>query len=700
MVNNLIQKGMIAQALTELRQRAALFPGEGFNDRIEDCATSFQYMCDFMLRGFNDPKRNEVFSDIKKRLSDIDYDLRVRSTICENPHIKASYYLIKNRDTSNEFLQAQLLNSLSDFSALNESLTTAFFALLCSFHWSEQDAEEWAIFLQSERTGTIVSATLTSALSLSIIENFSAEKAHCLASIFANSSNEMVRQRAFTGILLALGQSDCPAPADILRSLFSGNVQQGATLELQMQMASCANVDNDSKEIRSNIIPNILKNQPFNITRNGIVEKDDTQEDFDPEAENRNIDAMEDSVKKMLQMQKNGADIFFEGFSQMKRFPFFTKLTNWFTPFYKEHPDLTSIAPMIASSKFVDRVTKRGPFCESDKYSFVIAMAKVINQMPENMRTMMEDGDLGPIGMHAEGEDLNEPSFMRLQYLQDLYRFYRLCPAAASLRNPFRKIDEYPVWNNVAVHVTDNERKDMCLYITKKPLTDKAKDTVFTLLASFLDKDSFDHHYCNAEYCAWTGNHTAAATHYQRCLELRANHTACMRGIARAYYLCSDFGKSAFYYDALHTLYPQRTSYMLNYCMAMTMSGKAEQILNDLYRLDYENPDNTGIENTLLWALLHAGKAEQALNTARKLVSGEKPADDFSIVLNAAYAFLANSMAKDATDLLMKHAATLTGDRRNKFPELLSQSFAEDKVLLETNGIGEAEISVIIAQLT
>ena len=52
---------------------------------------------------------------------------------------------------------------------------------------------------------------------------------------------------------------------------------------------------------------------------------------------------MEESFQKMAEMQKQGTDIYFGGFSQMKRFPFFNELSNWFVPFYSHHPAVAEV---------------------------------------------------------------------------------------------------------------------------------------------------------------------------------------------------------------------------------------------------------------------------------------------------------------------------------------------------------------------
>ena len=50
------------------------------------------------------------------------------------------------------------------------------------------------------------------------------------------------------------------------------------------------------------------------------------------------MEKLEASMKRMNDMQRQGSDVYFGGFSQMKRFPFFSVVANWFMPFYLHHP--------------------------------------------------------------------------------------------------------------------------------------------------------------------------------------------------------------------------------------------------------------------------------------------------------------------------------------------------------------------------
>jgi predicted Zn-dependent protease len=119
--------------------------------------------------------------------------------------------------------------------------------------------------------------------------------------------------------------------------------------------------------------------------------------------------------------------------------------------------------------------------------------------------------------------------------------------------------------------------------------------------------------------------------------------------------------------------------------MAMTKAGKGEDVVNLLYKLEYENPDNVTVNNTLGWTLMYVHKPEQALTTLQKAISDK--AGQTSRVLNLAYAYLINNNIAEGAKLL------------HSIPkETRLDSINEDAELLSMYGIGPAEIAILSSE--
>lgn len=716
MITTLLNSGLLAQAFSELRRRTAAYPGEGFGDRLDTLQTEFKYMSDFMLQGYKDDRRAALFDDIIQRTAELDYDLQVRETLLENPYIKGAVKALGGVGQSAEALQ-ELLQQPVTKEEHYKNISIAFMSLLTSGHWRQNHADEWAAYIASPTVSPTEAAALTAAIMLSALYHFSYNKVLCLANIYMLSRSEVLRQRAFVGCMLAISEAGVEHKTCVdalLKTIFSDEEAGKMLIEMQVQMTACANAEADGSEINKNIMPDLLRNQPYRFTKDGIVEKEEEKDCINLDADERRMEAMTEGVNKMIEMQKNGSDIFFCGFRQMKRFPFFSRLANWFMPFTFEHPDMMRDASAVAGSDFVEKVVKRGPFCDSDKYSFVIAMSGVLNQLPANVRKMMEEGQVGPLGMQDASAGAPTPSMLRLQYLQDLYRYFRLNSLGSSLPSPFAHVSRYRLWTVACGGFTDAERKSAFTCILRDAsLWDEASlaqqgasaaesggaHPAKVILDSFKDKESYAYLSCYAEYMMRLKLHSDAASAYAKCLKLKPENPTLMRGMARACYGEGEYAKAAFYFDALHTLFPKRVSYVLNYAMAMVMDGAAESVVNDMYKLEYENPDNTMVKNTLGWVLLHARKAEQALSVYEKLMGEEGAAADFHVLLNAFYANLVNGKAQHAIELLRKHCSTLDEKQRGDFPIQLANAMQEDARLLELYAIGKAEKTIILSQL-
>ncbi len=715
MIIQLLNKGLVAKAFAILRKRASVYPGEGFSDRLEALQTEFQYMSDFMLQGYKDEKRAALFHELMQRIVDLDYDIQVRETLLEDPYVKGAVKALGAYDLSVEALQNRLLEPVGTQEHF-DYLSAAFLSLLTSVHWRQQEADDWSAFIASPTTKDIDAVTLTGAVMMSAIYHYSYYKLQCLADIYLLSRKDEVRQRAFVGCMLAMCDSEEQSQeqtATLLKKIFSTGEAGKMLIEMQIQMAACTNAEADSTEINKNIMPGLIRNQPFRFTKDGIVEKGEENDCINLDADERRMDAMTEGVEKMIQMQKNGSDIFFGGFRQMKRFPFFSKMANWFMPFTVEHPDIGKEISAINSSGFVGKMTERGPFCNSDKYSFVIAMAGVLGHLPENMRTMIEEGQVGPLGMQEGASATPSASLTRLQFLQDLYRYSRLNPTGTSLRDPFAVVPQYRLWLVARDWLTDAERKSVCTCMLRdtslwrqgatqqqghEAVAVGAEHPVTLMLDSFKDKESFEYLSCRADCMMLWKRYDEAAVMYGKCLKIKLDEPSAMRGMARACYGQGEYAKAAFYFDALHTLFPKRVSYSLNYVMSMVMDGDVESVVNDMYKLEYENPDNQMVKNTLGWVLLHAQKPEQALAVYGKLVEANAVTGDFSMLMNAFYAFLVNGKARKGVEMLNVYCMSLDGEQQQHFPDMVADAMRDDAGLLAKYSIGKAEKAIILSQ--
>jgi hypothetical protein len=210
-------------------------------------------------------------------------------------------------------------------------------------------------------------------------------------------SDALIRQRALVGILLCMyiyqkrlelytnvtGQFSC-----ILADKSNvGNVKNAV-----IQIIRSKETEGLTKKIKEEFIPDMMKVSP--IIQEKINLKDLMDEslfvDKNPEWEELfDKNGITDKINQFTELQIEGADVFLGTFSSMKNYPFFYDICNWFTPFFFQHPDIIHFVKRLKENKFLLKMMHVGPFCDSDKYSFIIAFQQVMDQIPENMRQML-----------------------------------------------------------------------------------------------------------------------------------------------------------------------------------------------------------------------------------------------------------------------------------------------------------------------
>ena len=275
----------------------------------------------------------------------------------------------------------------------------------------------------------------------------------------------------------------------------------------------------------------------------------------------------------MMDMQKQGSDIYFGGFSKMKTFPFFNDLCNWFAPFNAAHPALGAARERLAGSTFLNNLMENGPFCDSDKYSFALAIAQIMDRMPDNVKEMLNsDATFGPTVSKDEQED---PAYICRSYLQSLYRFFRLYRSKRDFLNPFI-LDE----------LEDNDGN--ALFLSYKLLACPEMEENAVALCGFLLKRKMMRELMSMAICFKSSQNPRLVRFlalvpmtdgkWQEAYDLFASvpedqHTEeSLRGMAHCCMSLKRFGEAVAIYRRLLAMHPDSFSYQLNLAVCLMSS--------------------------------------------------------------------------------------------------------------------------------
>ena len=461
--------------------------------------------------------------------------------------------------------------------------------------------------------------------------------------------------------------------------------------ELQMQLYYCMDAEKDRHVIQDDILPDIMKNSHMEITRQGLVEMDEDklEEILHPDAEEQRMEQLEQSMQRMADMQKRGADIYFGGFAQMKRFGFFNDLSNWFVPYDTHHPAISTILKQTRGKKFLKLITRYAAFCDSDKYSMVLAYEQVLAHLPANMLKMVDDGEAVPMPLGGElsEEDRESAAYVRRSYLQNIYRFYRLFTARSAFDDVFDSQEKpFLFFNSRLIVGTGMEQQalQVAAFLSKRNCQRDAEQMLLRL-----PNMSKDFHYV-LMMATLSSVPELKKGFYLSALELKPDNEKALSGLARISFLQEDFGKALTLFDRLLELKPDNLGYQLNRAVCLMKLDRYEEAMKPLYKLNYEHPDDLRISRVLAWGQAMTDKMEHALRFYADITADADRCLDEDL-LNYGLCLWMNRDIRRAADLLRRYH-----EQQEDKGALKTEIFAHERKSLTLHGISDAEMHLMM----
>ena len=705
-------KRNLSEALAAMESYVSSYSGAQDADRLYAIKADFQLMSDYWKRGFKDPQLPNLYDSLLRRLyvlyadADMSYQIK-HSAYLSSIHARLTqasrdWTLQTLKEALEEFVTAGAMLALEPQHTRAEKkkelhrrhhqlITDWFDRLWLSAIWGEGQVSAMEEILLSPTIDVNDQLVLTSAVMLATLNHFDPAKFKVLLTVYRRATDMAVRQRALVGWVLSLHD-------DLLYTLYGEEKKSLDELledkavcqelvQLQHQIILCINAEKDNQTIQREIMPDLMRNNGFRITRNGIEEVEDHSLDdiLHPDEEERRMEQVEESFQRMQEMQKQGSDIYFGGFSQMKRFPFFQEISNWFVPFYIDHPGISEVSEKFQKNAFLQSLMKAGPFCHSDKYSFILAFNQVVNHIPKNLWEMMERGEASI--QEVMKEESRSAAYLRRTYLQDLYRFFRIYPYRGEFSNPFEK-HQY-------------------LFLAKKVFSRTHVEAYFNDVAAFLIKQKrfeeagmvlencgearwdFRHYMM----CGYLGQHVyydflggkGALSCYQKALELEPGNEKALQGYARALFDEEHYQEALAAYDQLLALQPDKKSYLLNRAVCLTNLKRYADALKDLYRLNFESSEDMNVNRVLAWTLTCDEKYEQAEKIYAQLLTDQTLPED---LLNYGYCLWLGGHVDEAADCFHRYL---------KETEQKKTYIIENELeLLREKGITEPEMQMML----
>jgi tetratricopeptide (TPR) repeat protein len=542
---------------------------------------------------------------------------------------------------------------------------------------------------------------IVSALTISLLDVFDPQKFLILADI-AEARENQISQRAITGLLLALLVYDkrlCFFP-ELIERLRKFSIDDTFIPELElvmMQFMKARDTDRITREFEEEVLPEMKKMMPR--IEDKLQLNDQSHEE---ELEGKNpgwkdmideVPGLLEKIEKFSRMQMDGGDVFLSTFRQLKRFDFFNRISNWFVPFHREHP---AIQPSESLSdeinlRLIESLEKAFYICNSDKYSFALNF----NAIPEQQRSMIVanfEAEFAQMKEMASEEQLLDQSLANnsifIQYIQDLYRFFKLFPSKSEFEDIFQikpRLSELWFYKQFFMRPAFPEKA--AIYHFEKEHYQEALESYEDLLVlngpegEYYEKIGFSYQK--------TGNFRKAIEAYQRAELFDNDHLWLFKKLGLCYLKIKDYTHALQYFRDALALNPEDLGIQLQIGQCMIHLKDFEGAIHQYQKSRFYAPDSLKVLRPLAYCLFILGKAEQAdehYAVINSDISRSSPYD----LMNAAHVKLCLGELNEALQLYRQSLQIHTANEKE-----LIDAFDEDRPNLLRNGIKEEQLDLI-----
>lgn len=687
--------------------------------KLEEIRTSYQYMLQYMKQSVADPDRKKLYNKLitsSYQLIDRALILRMTPTSAEFYYDRQRYYkLIPLRSLPE--LQLELETYTEDMAVGNllndnekqeiklaavrkrheQAYSELFYRVWLSAPWTDEDEDAARNLLTSLMVQINDLSLFISAITLSLMKYFDLRKLMLLFDAYQHSSNE-VNQRAIVGIALTIFIYDerlelYPEIAARLNLLNEDAIFANNLNRIQIQLLRSRETKKIDKKMREEIIPEMMKNANFTTRKLDMEDAEDesSSNDRNPDWQDwAEQSGFNDKLKEMTELQMEGADVYMSTFSQLKTYPFFHDMANWFYPFDTQHSAVAQAFFTTPGKRnlFLDTIFQSGFFCNSDKYSFALTISQiptaqremVAQQFEEQNDTLKENKDHETLIAYSQlAETISN------QYIQDLYRFFKIYPRRHEFRDLFE--ESLNLYYCKTLKTTLNDSDDML--IVANFLFHKE----YYLEALMMFEDAVNTGGGNAEVFQKTGfcyqknkHYEKAITAYRQADLQKPDNVWTNRHLAICYRQMKQFDKALEYYRKVESAQPENLSIITQIGHCLAELKLYDEALAYFFKLEYLDNKSIKAKRAIAWCSFVSGKYEQAMKYYHKLLEKEPQLQDY---LNAGHVAWVTGEVANAAD---KYSKAL---KMASSPEEFVTLFNKDKEVLLEHGIKEEDIPLM-----
>lgn len=696
-------------------------------DEYENIVMTYRNMLTYTIEGINDPERNKIY--LKLIQSILGLSDRVRQDILSHYSGWQTYWTKQQIEKEIKLSGKSIVETVDDLmfkSELDEWLKLSneinpdpeseisrkhrqlikniFNHLWLTDYYGEAENSLIDIILKSGNFRWYESSIFTTAITLSSFRTWQTEKIFSLIRIY-ESGQEHLMERALSGLILNLHYYNgrillYPVIGDKIKKLSKNKAFAEHCRIIVLQIIRSRETEQLGRKMHDEILPQVAKLQPRieeKLDLDNILPTDKNEEK-NPDWSEMFSESEEifKTMEELTKLQMEGADVYMSAFANMKHFDFFNDFQNWFVPFYPDHDTVNEIykdeilGP--GTNELAEALYKTPFICNSDKYSLLLNL-KYLPSAQKSMMLKVFRMELEGLQQMNDDESAVDPykNFRTsvTQYLQDIYRFFKLSPYRKEFEDIFSgKLDIYNSEFFRMTNKTSEAEAGLADYFFSKNFYE---DALQLFLKQADEKPSEAQIYEKIAYCYQeTENFDEALKYYMRA-ELIDRKVWTIKKIGLSLRRLGRKEEALEYYLQAYDMEPENihTAIMTAHCYLDLK--EYEEALKYYFKAEYMEPGNLKILRPIAFCYFALGRYDDSEKYYDRLEAGKLNAHD---LINKGHLALCNGKKKDAVDLYMQSIAS--GElSRDKFIMI----FNEDKGLLISLGVNPDDLPIILDYL-
>ena len=720
---SLVSEKKIKQSLDILADMIANASSGDMRDEYNDIEMTYRNMLTYTIDGIKDPERNKIY--LKLIQSILGLSDRARQDILSHNSGWHTYWVKLQAEKELKLSGKTIVETVDDLmfkSELDEWLKLSneithdpdsaiskkhkqlikniFNHLWLTDYYGEAEKSLINIILKSGKFRWFEASIFTTAVTLSAFRTWQSEKLIHLISLY-EAGQEQVMERALSGLILNLHYYNgrillYPEITERIIALSHESRFREHCRIIVLQIIRSRETENLSRKLQDEILPQVAKLKPMieeKLDLDNILPKDKNEEK-NPDWAEMFSDSEEifKTMEELTKLQMEGADVYMSAFANMKHFDFFKDFQNWFVPFYPDHETVDEIyrdeilGP--GTNELAEALYKTPFICNSDKYSLLLNL----KHLPSAQKSMM----LKVFRMELEGlqqlkdeESATDPyrTFRTniTQYLQDIYRFFKLSPYKKEFEDLF--IGRLDIYNSEFFRMTCNASEAEAgladYFFSKNFYTDALQ----LFLKQVNEKPSEVQLYEKIAYCYQENADYDEALKYYRRAELIDRKVWTIKKIGLCLRRLGRNEEALEFYLQAYDLEPGNIHTVIMTAHCYIDLKKYEEALKYYFRVEYQDPGNLKILRPIAFCFFALGRFDESEKYYDRLSNGKLNAHD---QINKGHLALCRGNKREAVELYRQ--SILSGELTK---EQFITIFSEDRDLLISLGVNPDDLPIV-----